>query len=123
MASKIYLECRNPARAAAVKLDLESETCKKIFDAVLLDTTDLQSMWKAVDTAYPIDALVMNADGNFVITPMSDGVSLSYAVNMLGHVVLIRYLCTHRGCAWSSRDGFPTDQVEVVFFGRVQDCC
>lgn len=89
---KIYLGCRNPARAAAAKLDLESETGKKIFEVVLIDTTDLQSVRKAVDTVDPIDALVMNAGGNFDITPTSDGVSLSFAVNVLGHVLLTESL-------------------------------
>src|SRR5579872_6982964 len=59
---KVILFCRNQARAEAAKKDLEEKTGKKIFEIVIGDVTDANSVRKAVDTIKePIDAVVLNA--------------------------------------------------------------
>jgi NAD(P)-dependent dehydrogenase (short-subunit alcohol dehydrogenase family) len=93
---KIYLGCRNPQKAAAAKRELETATGRSIFEIVLMDMTDLDSVRKAVASLdEPIDGLVMNAGGpggkNFN-TKTADGVTYMFAVNVLGHVVLLEEL-------------------------------
>ena len=62
---KIYLGCRNEEKAKAAKLDLEESTGKSIFEIVLIDVTDLNSVRSAVESLNePIDALIMNAGGS-----------------------------------------------------------
>ena len=92
---RIYLACRNEERAAAAKAELEAETLRYIFDTVLMDVADLDSVrasLEAIDGS--VDALVMNAG---VIGPQTfgltaDGVTTVFATNVLGHVVLLEGL-------------------------------
>ena len=92
---RIYLACRNPDRAAAAKAELEAMTGRAIFDIVLVDVADLGSVYASVGKIDDsIDALVMNAG---VIGPHSsnltaDGVTTSFAANVLGHVALLEGL-------------------------------
>jgi NAD(P)-dependent dehydrogenase (short-subunit alcohol dehydrogenase family) len=89
---KIYLGCRNQEKAEAAKADLETSTGKQIYEVVIIDTSDLPSVRKAVASLEAIDGLVMNAGGGFPLDLTSDGVTQSFAVNVLGHVVLTESL-------------------------------
>ena len=90
---KIYLACRNKSKADTAKADLEASTGKQIFEVVVMDTSDLASVRKAVGTLDHIDAMVMNAGGPLVLDVMPEyGVTRSFAVNVLGHVVLTESL-------------------------------
>ena len=89
---KIYLGCRNEEKAKAAKIELEESTGKSVFEILLIDVSNLNSVRSAVDTlSEPVDALVMNAGGaggeNFN-DKTTDGVIQTFAVNLLGHVVL-----------------------------------
>ncbi len=90
---KIYLACRNRDRAAAAKSELEKSTGKNIFEIVLMDVSNLDSVRDAVNKLEePIDALIMNAGGMGGPTPnkkTKDGVTHIVASNVLGHVVLL----------------------------------
>ncbi len=90
---KIYLACRNEERAMAAKLDLENSTGRKIFEFIKLDVTDQASVRQAVaGLPEPIEAVVMNAGGMGGKTPNqtnADGVTHSFATNVLGHAVLL----------------------------------
>lgn len=93
---KIYLGCRNEAKAKVAKRELEASTGKSMFEIMLLDTANLDSVRAAVASLNePIDALVMNAGGtggkNFA-KKTEDGVTRQFAVNVLGHVVLAEEL-------------------------------
>ncbi len=93
--ARILLACRNQDRATTAKAELEAATGRHIFDIVLMDVADLDSVrggLAAIDG--PVDALVMNAG---VIGPQSmnltaDGVTTVFATNVLGHVVLLEGL-------------------------------
>lgn len=90
---KIYLACRNPAKAEAARAALTVETGRDIFDIVVLDVADKASVRAAVaklDT--PVDAVILNAGGTGGRTPndlTDDGVTNIFAANVLGHVVLV----------------------------------
>jgi NAD(P)-dependent dehydrogenase (short-subunit alcohol dehydrogenase family) len=90
---KIYLGCRNEAKAQAAKLSLEESTGKSVFEIVLIDITNMDSVRLAVKQLNdPVEALVMNAGGFGGQNPgakTTDGVIQSFAVNVLGHVVLL----------------------------------
>jgi len=94
---RIHLACRNQDRATSARADLEAATGREIFDIVLMDVADLDSVRSglaAIDGS--VDALVMNAG---VIGPNSmrltaDGVTTGFATNVLGHVVLLEGLLT-----------------------------
>lgn len=93
---KIYLGCRNEEKAKVAKLDLEESTGKSVFEIVLIDVVNLNSVKSAVESLNePIEALVMNAGGmggkNFNDKTV-DGVTQIFAVNVLGHVVLAEEL-------------------------------
>jgi NAD(P)-dependent dehydrogenase (short-subunit alcohol dehydrogenase family) len=94
--SKIYLACRNPAKAQAAQSDLTRVTGKSIFDVAIIDLTDLASVRAAIPTLdRPLNALVMNAGGTGGPHPMAltaDGVTEIFAANILGHVVLLEEL-------------------------------
>ena len=93
--ARIYLACRNQDRAATAKADLEAATGRSIFDIVLMNVADLGSVRASLGTIEgSIGALVMNAG---VIGPHSmeltaDGVTTSFATNVLGHVALLEGL-------------------------------
>ena len=94
--ARIYLACRNRDRATAAKADLEAKTGRRIFDIVLMDVADPESVRAAVaGIDGSIDALVMNAGGMGGKTPMNltvDGATYMFAQNVLGHVVLLEAL-------------------------------
>src|SRR6201996_7087080 len=93
--ARIYMACRNQERATAAKAELEGATGQRIFDIVLMDVANLDSVragLAAMDGS--VDAVVMNAG---VIGPQSmaltvDGVTTVFATNVLGHVVLLEAL-------------------------------
>lgn len=93
---KIYLGCRCEAKAEAAKKDLEQSTGKSVFDILLLDVSDLNSVRCAIDSLNkPVEALVMNAGGWGGEHPMDtteNGVTRVFAVNVLGHVLLAEEL-------------------------------
>lgn len=92
----VYLACRNLEKAEDAKESLEESTGKSIFDILLLDTSDMNSVRSAVESLnLPVEGLVMNAGGivgrNFS-EKTADGVTQMLAVNLLGHVVLLEEL-------------------------------
>jgi NAD(P)-dependent dehydrogenase (short-subunit alcohol dehydrogenase family) len=93
---QVILFCRNRARAEAAKQDLEEQTGEKIFEIVIGDVADANSVRKAVEEIKePIDAVVLNAGGVIGktaanITP--SGMNQLAATNILGHVVLVEEL-------------------------------
>ena len=93
---KIYLACRNLEKAKAAQKELEEVTGKKIFEILILDTADLSSVERAVNSLQQsIDALIMNAGGMGGKTPEAltkDGVTQIFATNVLGHVLLVNEL-------------------------------
>ncbi len=93
---KIYLGCRNEAKALAAKAELEQVTGKHIFEILLIDVSDLDSVRSAVDKLPgSIDALILNAGGmggKSPEAPTQYGVNRIFAVNVLGHVVLLEEL-------------------------------
>ena len=93
---KIVLFCRNLAKAEAAKKDLEAETGKKIFEIIIGDVADANSVRKAVEKIKePIDAVILNAGGMVgktagKMTP--SGMNELAATNILGHVILVEEL-------------------------------
>jgi NAD(P)-dependent dehydrogenase (short-subunit alcohol dehydrogenase family) len=93
--AQIYLACRNLDRGKAAQDELEAATSRRIFRIVLMDVADLGSVRAGLaDINGSVDALVMNAG---VIGPQSmgltaDGVTIVFATNVLGHVVLLEGL-------------------------------
>jgi short-subunit dehydrogenase len=93
---KVYLACRNRAKAEVAKTSLEESTGRTIFEIILLDTSDLDSVRSAAQSLnHPIEGLIMNAGGmvgkNYN-EKNEDGVIGMVAVNLLGHVVLLEEL-------------------------------
>ncbi|MBD80904.1 MAG: short-chain dehydrogenase [Crocinitomicaceae bacterium] len=90
---KIYLACRNPQKAEAAKQELEAETSRSIFEIVILDVSDLDSVEQTVaQLPEAVDAIVMNAGGIGGLTPNAVtkyGVNDTTAINVLGHVHLV----------------------------------
>jgi NAD(P)-dependent dehydrogenase (short-subunit alcohol dehydrogenase family) len=90
---KIYLACRNLIKAQEAKQSLEKSTRKSIFEIVIMDVSDPDSVRSAVaGLNEPIDALIMNAGGmggKDPLTRTSNGVTSLFAANVLGHVVLL----------------------------------
>ncbi|MEM9649183.1 MAG: SDR family NAD(P)-dependent oxidoreductase [Bacteroidota bacterium] len=93
---KIYLACRNPQKAKAAKESLKASTGRSIFEIVIMDVSDTNSVKRAVNELNePIDALIMNAGGTGGKNPeqlTKDGVTKITATNLLGHVVLLEEL-------------------------------
>ncbi|MDR3678748.1 MAG: SDR family NAD(P)-dependent oxidoreductase [Flavipsychrobacter sp.] len=96
---KVILFCRNENRAEAAKKDLEEHTGKKIFEIILGDVSDANSVRRAVEKIKePIDAIILNAGGMVgkaagKIT--SSGMNELAATNVLGHVILVEELIKH----------------------------
>lgn len=92
----IYLACRNPAKAATCKSDLTRTTGKMIFETIIVDVSDLDSVRSALASlGEPVDDLVMNAGGSGGKTPLAltkRGVTQIFASNVLGHVALLEGL-------------------------------
>src|ERR1700749_2572093 len=93
--ARIYLACRNEERATTAKAELEAATGRRIFDILVMDVANLDSVRAGLAAINgPVDALVMNAG---VIGPQTfgltvDGVTTVFATNVLGHVVLLEGL-------------------------------
>ena len=98
-AKKVILFCRNQSKAEAAKKDLEEQTGKKIFEIVIGDVSDANSVRKAVEKIKePVDAVILNAGGMVgktaaQITP--SGMNQLAATNILGHVILVDELIKH----------------------------
>ncbi len=94
--ANIYLACRNRDKAIVARTELEAQTGRRIFDIVVMDVSDPDSVragLAGIDGS--IDAVVMNAGGMGGKTPMAltaDGVTYMFAQNLLGHVVLLETL-------------------------------
>jgi len=90
---KIFLACRNQSRALEAKQSLEKSTGRSIFEIVIMDVSEPDSVRSAVaGLNEPVDALIMNAGGMGGKSPMditSNGVTSLFAANVLGHVVLL----------------------------------
>mgnify|MGYP002641416179 CR=1 FL=1 len=93
---KIYLGCRNEAKAQAAKTELEQVTGRSIFEIMIVDVSKPASVRSAIDKlSQPVDALIMNAGGMGGKNPTeltSDGVSSIFAANVLGHAVMVEEL-------------------------------
>lgn len=93
---KVYLVCRNPQKAESAKSDLTRDTGRDIFDILIADTTDLSSVKKMVEgLSEPVDGLLMNAGGmgsKQFLELTKEGVIQQFAVNVLGHVVMLEEL-------------------------------
>jgi NAD(P)-dependent dehydrogenase (short-subunit alcohol dehydrogenase family) len=96
---KVILFCRNRARAEAAQKDLEKRTNKRIFEIIIGDVSDVNSVRRAVgQIAEPVDAVILNAGGMIGKTAgdiTSSGMNELSATNILGHVVLVDELLKH----------------------------
>ncbi len=96
---KVILFCRNEEKAEAAKKDLEESTGRKIFEIVIGDVADVNSVRKAVEKINePIDAVILNAGGmvgNTARKLTPSGMNALSATNILGHVVLVDELIKH----------------------------
>ena len=96
---KVILACRNQERALAAKSDLENSTGKFIFEILIMDVSEANSVRKAVEKIKePIDAIILNAGGMVgktagKVTP--SGMNELAATNILGHVILAEELIKH----------------------------
>ena len=90
---KIYLACRNRAKADAARAELQADTGEAIFEILQLDVSELGSVASALAALQePVDDLVMNAGGSGGKTPLAvgrAGVTDIFASNVLGHVALL----------------------------------
>lgn len=90
---KIYLACRNDEKALEAKKSLEETTGRAIFEIVIMDVSNPESVREAVKTlGQPIDALILNAGGMGGKKPEMitvDGTTQLFSTNVLGHVVLV----------------------------------
>jgi len=93
---KVILFCRNQEKAEAAKKDLEEQTGKKIFEIIIGDVADANSVRKAVEKIRePIDAIILNAGGAVGKTAAeitASGMNDLAATNILGHVILVEEL-------------------------------
>ena len=96
---RVILLCRNQAKAEAAKKDLEEQTGKRIFEIIIGDVSDENSIRKAVEKIKePIDAVILNAGGVVGATAgrmTPSGMNELAATNILGHVVLVDELIKH----------------------------
>lgn len=96
---KVILFCRNQVKAEIAQKDLEEKTGKKIFEIIIGDVSDANSVRKAIEKIKePIDAIILNAGGMVgktagSITP--SGMNELAATNILGHVILVEELIKH----------------------------
>lgn len=93
---KVILACRNQEKAVAAKKELEILTGRSIFDIIIMDVSNVNSVRKAVATiTKPIDAVILNAGGlggNTAEKSTASGMNELVATNVLGHVVLVEEL-------------------------------
>lgn len=90
---RIVLACRNPDKAEAAKADLEQATGRSIFEVLIVDVSDLDSVRRAAaELTGTVDAVVLNAGGMGGRDPgkkTKSGVTQLFAVNVLGHALLV----------------------------------
>jgi Dehydrogenases with different specificities (related to short-chain alcohol dehydrogenases) len=90
---KIFLGCRNRQKADEAKKELESSTGRSIFEVVIMDVSEANSVKTAVKNfKHTIDALILNAGGAGGKHPEAlkpSGMTTIAATNLLGHVVLV----------------------------------
>ncbi|MDX2470102.1 MAG: SDR family NAD(P)-dependent oxidoreductase [SAR324 cluster bacterium] len=90
---KIYLGCRNEEKAKAAQADLEEITGRKIFEILIIDVSNLDSVRAAVKALpEPVEALVMNAGGmggKSFSSLTKYGVTEQFSTNVLGHALLL----------------------------------
>jgi len=93
---KIYLGCRNRIKAKSAKEELEKLTGKFVFEILLIDVSNLDSVREAVtNLPEPVEALILNAGGMGGKIPgklTKDGVTFMFATNVLGHTLLLKEL-------------------------------
>ncbi len=93
---KVILFCRNQSKAEAAKKDLEEKTGKKIFEIIIGDVSDENSVIKAIEKiTEPVDAIILNAGGIVGKTAgklTASGMNELAATNVLGHVILVEEL-------------------------------
>src|SRR5579871_6026261 len=96
---KVILFCRNQGKAEAAKKDLEEKTGKKIFEIIIGDVADANSVREAVEKIKePIDAIILNAGGMVGKTAAKStpsGMNQLAATNILGNVILTEELIKH----------------------------
>ncbi len=96
---KVILFCRNHLKAEEAKKELEVETGKKIFEIIIGDVADADSVRKGVEKIKePIDAVILNAGGMVGKTAAKltlSGMNDLAATNILGHVILVEELIKH----------------------------
>src|SRR6201982_2693707 len=86
---KVILFCRNQAKAEAAKKDLEEKTGKNIFEVIIGDVSDANSVRKTVEKIKdPVDAVILNAGG--MVGKAAGKITLSgmnqlAVTNILGH--------------------------------------
>ncbi|MBJ7341027.1 SDR family NAD(P)-dependent oxidoreductase [Mycolicibacterium sp.] len=92
----IYLACRSEAKARLARTDLQRTTARSVFEIVIMDTADPDSVRSALDAIdTPLRAVLLNAGGTGGPKPMAltaAGVTTIFAANVLGHVVLLERL-------------------------------
>jgi NAD(P)-dependent dehydrogenase (short-subunit alcohol dehydrogenase family) len=97
---RIYLACRNAAKAEAARVALQAQTGREIYDTISLDTADLASARSMVSSLpEPVDVLLMNAGGVGGHSPLATtpaGVTTVFADNVLGHAALLEGLLAER---------------------------
>lgn len=93
---KIILASRNKAKLEAAKMELELETSRNIFEILIIDVSNLESVTNALENIdQPIDSIIMNAGGMGGKTPSAltkDGATQMFAVNVLGHAFFLEEL-------------------------------
>lgn len=94
--TQVILACRNRAKAEAAKKDLELATGKSIFEVLIMDVSDVDSVRKAVQSFNgTVDAVILNAGGlggDTAGKTTPSGMNELSATNVLGHVVLVEEL-------------------------------
>jgi NAD(P)-dependent dehydrogenase (short-subunit alcohol dehydrogenase family) len=94
--ARIYLACRNRERAITARAELEAVTGRRIFDIILMDIANLDSVRTGLTTIKgSVDALIMNVGvigDKKLMNLTADGVTALFATNVLGHAVLLEGL-------------------------------
>ncbi len=93
---RIIMGCRSPEKAKVAKKDLEEATERNIFEILIMDVSDAESVRNAVQQLEgSVDALILNAGGMGGKTPnrrTESGMNELAASNILGNAVLVEGL-------------------------------